>query len=147
MDAGRLHRLARVLRQAALAATAESGDGAVSAAVIAVVEDLAHHHGATVSEVAARTGLAQSQVSTTVADLRTADVITAEVDPSDKRRALLSVVPGVGAHLLTSRAARPIESALRQARPQLITERLARLQVLLDEVADLLLDDPPPSGS
>lgn len=143
MDAGRLHRLARMLRQVALAATAESGDGAVSAAVIAVVEDLAHHHGATVSEIATRTGLAQSQVSTTVAHLRTAGVITAEADPTDKRRALLSVAPGVSAHLLTSRAARPIESAMVQAHPQLTAEQLTRLHALLDQVADLLLDDPP----
>lgn len=144
MDAGRLHRLARVLRQSALAATAERGDGPVSAAVVAVVEDLAHHHGATVSQVAARTGLAQSQVSTTVAHLRAAGVVTAQADPGDKRRALLHVAPGVSADLLTSRAARPIEAALGQAHPHLTSEHLALLHTLLDQVADLLLEDPQP---
>jgi len=144
MDAGQLHRLARVLRQAALAATADSEDGPVSAAVVAVVEDLAHHEGTTVSQIASRTGLAQSQVSTTVADLRAGGIATAEIDAADRRRSLLSLAPGATGHVLTSRAARPVDDdVLREVRPETSPEQLARLRALLQELADLLLDDPP----
>lgn len=70
VNAGQLHQLARRLREIALAATADPGEMLVSAGDVAITEDVAHHPGASVGEIAERTALAQSLVSKTVARMR-----------------------------------------------------------------------------
>ncbi|MGI8696900.1 MAG: MarR family transcriptional regulator [Mycobacteriales bacterium] len=138
MNAGELHRLARTLREIALVATANPGEPPVSAGLLAVVEDVAHNPGASVGKIAARTGLAQSQVSTTVARMRQAGVFTTETDPADGRRNLVSVNPATRANQFGKRAARPIETALltmlRDSRPARLTRITGALDVLLAEL-------------
>ncbi|MFE6828346.1 MarR family winged helix-turn-helix transcriptional regulator [Streptomyces sp. NPDC057690] len=58
-------------------------------AVIVVLGDLVSHPGTTVGEIAARTGLPQSQVSTSVARLEQAGSVDTEPDPADRRRRLI----------------------------------------------------------
>ncbi|MFF7471958.1 MarR family transcriptional regulator [Streptomyces sp. NPDC008092] len=58
--------------------------------VLIVAADLRDHPRTTVTEIAGRTGLAQSQVSHCVARPRSAEAVTAEPDPRDGRRTLLS---------------------------------------------------------
>ncbi|MFK0104582.1 MarR family transcriptional regulator [Streptomyces sp. NPDC091217] len=58
--------------------------------VLIVAADLRDHPRTTVTEIARRTGLAQSQVSNCVARLRGAGAVTTEPDPRDGRRTLLS---------------------------------------------------------
>ena len=114
MDAARLQRLARVLREIAARAAAESGDDRLGPGALAVVEDLARHEATTVGEIARRTGLAQSMVSTTVAGLRESGVVTSEPDPRDRRRVLVTLSAATRSQIL-ARAARPTTGALRQA--------------------------------
>ena len=114
MDAARLQRLARVLRETAARAAAESGDDRLGPGALAVVEDLARHEATTVGEVARRTGLAQSMVSTTVAGLRGSGVLASQPDPHDGRRVLVTLSAATRAQIL-DRAARPTAGALRQA--------------------------------
>jgi DNA-binding MarR family transcriptional regulator len=57
--------------------------------VLTVLSDIVGHPDSSVGEVAARTGLPQSQVSTAVARLRDAGSIETSTDPADRRRLLV----------------------------------------------------------
>jgi DNA-binding MarR family transcriptional regulator len=138
VNAGELHRLARVLRQAATAATANPGEGAVSAGDLAIVEDVAHHRATSIGEIAQRTGLAQSLVSTTVARLRDGGMVDVETDPADRRRVRISVSASAR-KLFAARATRPVDVAIRQAVPGATDAERARVQELLGELARILL--------
>jgi DNA-binding MarR family transcriptional regulator len=139
VDAGQLHKVARLLREVALDATADPGQTPVSAGDIAIAEDITHHEKASVGEIAARTGLAQSLVSRTVAKLHDAGVVVTERDPHDGRRILISIAPDVRTGLFRSRARRPVEPALRSRYPDYSEATIARVVALLTELADILL--------
>ncbi|MER5475808.1 helix-turn-helix domain-containing protein [Streptomyces sp. NPDC002734] len=68
---------------------ATSGTPRSSRSVLVVLGDLLSHPGTTVGEIAARTGLPQSQVSTAVARLEQAGSVDTELDPADRRRRLV----------------------------------------------------------
>jgi DNA-binding MarR family transcriptional regulator len=145
VNAGELHRLARVLREIATAATADPGEPPVSAGDLAIAEDIAHHEGAAIGEIAQRTGLAQSLVSKTVAAMREAGVVATAPDPADGRRMLVRIHPVARADLFRVRAARPIDAAILALRPGLTEVEMSRIEALLDELADHLVRrvDPP----
>lgn len=138
MDVGRLHKLARVLREIALDATADGGEAPVSAGDVAIAEDIAHHERTSVGEIASRTGLAQSLVSRTVAKMDDAGVVISERDPADGRRRLISIAPTVRTGLFRSRARRPVEPSLRARHPHASDTEVARVLGLLQELTDLL---------
>lgn len=141
MDAGQLHKVARLLREVALDATADPGETPVSAGDVAIAEDITHHEKASVGEIAARTGLAQSLVSRTVAKLHDAGVVVTERDPDDGRRVLISIAPSVRTGLFRSRARRPVEPALRSRYPDSSEAEIARVVALLQELADILTSE------
>jgi DNA-binding MarR family transcriptional regulator len=58
-----------------------------------VLLDIAANPGSSISEVTARTGSPQSHVSTSVIRLRDLGAVRTEVDPLDRRRTLVWVVP------------------------------------------------------
>jgi DNA-binding MarR family transcriptional regulator len=135
MNAGRLHRLARLLRDVATAATADPGELPVSAGDLAIIEDVAHHERTSIGQIAQRTGLAQSLVSKTVAAMRDEGILATTTDPSDGRRILVSVEPATRADVFNARAARPIKAALTQLRPRISAADIRRIDELLDELA------------
>lgn len=135
MNAGELHRLARVLREAATVATANPGEPRVSAGVLAIAEDIAEHGASSIGQIAARTGMAQSVVSKTVAALRDAGVLLTRTDPTDRRRLVVSIDPRAGADRFRSRGRRPIGSAIQQLRPAASPSDVRRIVELLDELA------------
>ncbi|MEU7602883.1 helix-turn-helix domain-containing protein [Streptomyces sp. NPDC041003] len=67
----------------------KSGTPGSTRSVLVVLGDLLSHPGTTVGEIAARTGLPQSQVSTAVARLEEAGSVDTEPDPADRRRRLI----------------------------------------------------------
>jgi DNA-binding MarR family transcriptional regulator len=138
VDAGDLHRLARALREVALDATADPGEARVAAGDLAVAEDISHHQPTSVGEIAARTGLAQSLVSRTVAKMQSARVLITSTDPADRRRTLISIAPETRTRMFRSRARRPVEPALRSRYPDASKEDVARAVTLLEELADVL---------
>ncbi len=140
MDAGDLHRLVRTLRRIAVEATT-SPDEAAGVADIEVGEDLFRNAPTTVSQIVQRTGLAQSQVSRTVASMKDAGLVTARPDPTDGRRTVLTLAPGVLEPHGRSRAARGIRDALaahlatsraESAPPELVDAIIADLEHLAD---------------
>ncbi|QXJ23491.1 MarR family transcriptional regulator [Actinomadura graeca] len=58
-------------------------------AVLIVLSDIVMHPDSAVGEIAERTGLPQSQVSTAVARLREAGSVVTTPDPGDRRRSLV----------------------------------------------------------
>jgi DNA-binding MarR family transcriptional regulator len=143
VNAGQLHRLARVLREIAQAATANEGERPVAASTVAIVEDVTDHPQSPITEIARRTGLAQSLVSRTVDRLRAFGVLTAGHDPADGRRTLVSVDPRTRHLDFADRAERPIADAIRQVTAGMSGERLRRIEAALDVLADELLDRSP----
>jgi DNA-binding MarR family transcriptional regulator len=139
VDAGGLHRLSRLLREVATTATADPGEDAVSAGVLAIAEDVAHHEGTSIGEIASRTGLAQSMVSKTVALMRAEGVMATEQDPRDGRRMLVSLAPTTRTDIFESRAGRPVEQALRRVHPDLTDAQAQQVVALLDELARHLI--------
>lgn len=72
--------------------------------VLVALSDLVQHPGTTVGEIAARTGLPQSQVSTAVARLKEAGSIVTAPDPADRRRLLIDRAPEVSDRVREVRA-------------------------------------------
>jgi DNA-binding MarR family transcriptional regulator len=106
--------------------------------VLIVATDIAGHPETAVGEIAARTGLPQSQVSTAIARLKEAGTVITTTDPADRRRALVSQAADVADQLAEVRAA-SVEPALAKALgtddPARVTELARALEQL---VRDLL---------
>ncbi|MFF2043352.1 MarR family winged helix-turn-helix transcriptional regulator [Kitasatospora sp. NPDC058170] len=102
-------------------------------AVVVVMSDIYEHPESAVGEIAARTGLPQSQVSAAVARLREAGSIVTAADPRDRRRLLARQAPEISARRAEVAAA-PIDGALARALgtddPAELAEVLAALEVL-----------------
>jgi DNA-binding MarR family transcriptional regulator len=113
MEAGQVHKLARVLRDLALDATSDPTERRPNAAEALVAADLFEHAPTTVGEIAARTGVVQSQGSTVVAALDDAGVLTRERDPRDARRSLLVIPPAARKTFGTDRGRRSIDDTIR----------------------------------
>jgi DNA-binding MarR family transcriptional regulator len=106
--------------------------------VLIVATDIAGHPETAVGEIAARTGLPQSQVSTAIARLKEAGTVITTTDPADRRRALVSQAADVSDQLAEVRAT-SVEPALTKALgtddPARVTELSRTLEQL---VRDLL---------
>jgi DNA-binding MarR family transcriptional regulator len=134
MTAGELFRLARLLREVALTATRDPDEPPAPPGLVAVADDIAQHDGTTVGEIAARTGLAQSLVSKTVARLRDAGVVSARQDPTDRRRTRITITHAARSQILATRGARTVTRALNARLPSLSAERIAKVEALLDQL-------------
>src|SRR5947209_2570426 len=126
VTAGELFRLARILREVALAAVRDPEEPPAPPGLVAIADDIAHHDGTTIGEIAARTGLAQSLVSKTVARLREAGVVTACVDANDRRRSHITITDTARSQVFAARGARSVTSALQDRFPSLPAKRVPR---------------------
>jgi DNA-binding MarR family transcriptional regulator len=143
MTVGELFRLARLLRDVAIAAAREPDEPPASPGLVNITNDIAHHDGTSVGEVAARTGLAQSLVSKTVARLRDAGVVEVTVDSTDRRRTNITITEPARSRIFATRGARGVTTALHDHLPGLSVERIAEVETLLDQLANALHDTPP----
>jgi DNA-binding MarR family transcriptional regulator len=149
MNAGQLHRLARVLREIAQVATAKDGERPVAASTVAIVEDVTSHPQSPITDIVRRTGLAQSLVSRTVDRLQALGVLEVGHDPADGRRTLVSVDPHTRHVDFADRAERPIADAIRHVVTGVSDEQLRRIEAALENLGDQLLDrsaGPSPAG-
>ena len=129
-------------------ATANEGERPVAASTVAIVEDVTGHPQSPITEIAQRTGLAQSLVSRTVVRLQTRGVLTVGHDPADGRRTLVSVDPQTRHLDFAVRAERPIADAIRQVVAGVSGEQQRRIEAALEVLGDELLDRSagPPSA-
>jgi MarR family 2-MHQ and catechol resistance regulon transcriptional repressor len=135
---GELFRVARLLREVAVEAATDPEEGPPSPGLVAVTDDVAHHDGTTVGEIAARTGLAQSFVSKVIAQLRDGGVIELAVDEADRRRNRISVTQAARREVFADRGSRTVSKALRERVPGLSDAQVARVEAALDLLARAL---------
>ncbi|MCX4981814.1 MarR family winged helix-turn-helix transcriptional regulator [Streptomyces sp. NBC_00572] len=143
MNAAELFLLGRVLMKIGEEALPEppgrEGRYAGSARLVLIVAaDIASHPDSAVGEIAARTGLPQSQVSTAVARLKEAGAVRAVPDPADRRRVLVRSVAERSERVAEVRAA-GIDGALATALGSDDPRRLAEVTEALDLLARALM--------
>ncbi len=147
MNGVELFRLGRALMRIGEASLPEppggfAGHAGSTRAVLIVASDLADGEVSTVGEVAARTGISQSQVSTAVDRLREAGAISVNPDPTDRRRTLIHRTPASTARLAEIRDS-SIADALRADLGSDDPAEVERVLGLLDDLARALLPHPP----
>ncbi|MEU3616274.1 helix-turn-helix domain-containing protein [Streptomyces sp. NPDC006872] len=106
--------------------------------VLIVASDIAAHPDTAVGEIAVRTGLPQSQVSSAVARLKEAGSVQTAPDPADRRRVLVRQAAEVSERVAQVRAA-GIEDALAKALGSDDPRRLREISEALDVLARNLL--------
>ncbi|MBW8487408.1 MarR family transcriptional regulator [Actinomadura parmotrematis] len=134
MNTTELYLLGHRLQKLAEAAIPTEGVGehpTSTRTVLLVAADVREHPGTTVTEIARRTGLVQSQVSNAVARLRGAGGLAAAPDPADRRRTLLRPGPDDAPRVVAAREA-PLGPVLAAA-----TTDPERAAVLLEELVGL----------
>ena len=134
MDGVQLHRLGKRLIDLARQVTTDAGDTVLTAGEIAVLEDVLKHPGSVVTEIQARTGFAQSHVSTSVSRLRERGLLTASPDPEDRRRTRLTLAE-IAHQAIMRRAGRPADETIAEAVGE---EKAERVLGLLRELSALL---------
>ncbi|WP_100840313.1 MarR family winged helix-turn-helix transcriptional regulator [Kitasatospora fiedleri] len=97
--------------------------------------DVAAHPGTTVGEIAARTGLPQSQISTAVARLKEAGAVRTDPDPADRRRTLVRPAERPSARVAAVRATGVEEALAAALGPDAGPERLAEVTAALAVLA------------
>ncbi|WP_426364646.1 MarR family winged helix-turn-helix transcriptional regulator [Streptomyces sp. E-08] len=110
--------------------------------VLIVAGDVAAHPDSAVGEIAARTGLPQSQVSTAVARLKEAGSVRAVPDPADRRRVLVRPAGEASDRVAEVRATR-IEGALAAALGSDDPQRLREVTNALEVLARTLMPESP----
>ncbi|BAJ32656.1 MULTISPECIES: helix-turn-helix domain-containing protein [Kitasatospora] len=143
MDGVRLLRLGKRLTELGRAMVTDHASETLTPGEIAVISDVYQHPGSSVQDIRARTGFAQSHVSTSVARLRERGLLDATADPADGRRTLLSV-SALARGYVRARATRPAEPLLAKALAD--PAQAQRAAELLDELAALLLPTPAPTS-
>jgi DNA-binding MarR family transcriptional regulator len=100
---------------------------------VLVLRDVLAHPGSSVTDIAARTGLAQSIVSKAIARFQDQGMVEVEADPGDGRRTLASVSAG---HLADVRRKGAVlvddvlAAALGESDPAVVAELVRRLESL-----------------
>lgn len=137
MRASELHRLARTLREIALEGTGNVGPDRVNAGQLAVFEDVARNAGASIAEITARTGLAQSLVSRIIHAASYAGALTVTPDERDRRKVRVELSTSTRSAIL-KRASAPLEAAIITHTPHLTPKQRDALQQHLAAAAELL---------
>ncbi|QFZ71892.1 MarR family transcriptional regulator [Streptomyces fagopyri] len=106
--------------------------------VLVVASDIAAHPDTAVGEIAGRTGLPQSQVSSAVARLKEAGSVETAADPSDRRRLLVRQAVEVSERVAQIRAT-GIDEALVAALGSDDPHRMGEVTEALDVLARHLL--------
>ena len=132
--AGELYRLARLLREVALAVVADPDEAPIPLGLVLITDDIARHDGTTITEITARTGLAQSLVSKTVIRLRDAGVVNTQADPTDRRRTRITISTAARSDIFADRGSRTITRALQHRFPELRRKELTAVEAQLDQL-------------
>jgi len=144
MQVGALYLLGRRLAEIAASAMGAPSTSDLSAAERIIVQDLVQNGLSTISDLASRTGFAQSRVSTVVAALRERGLVRTAVSQVDRRRT--EVEPLEATRRLAAESRRSAGPALSAALAQLDPERRREVIAALDDLHRALLGGVPPTG-
>ncbi len=133
VDGVELFLLGRMLMKIGEDALPTGGLGGGHRLVLIVSSDILEHPDSTVGEIATRTGLPQSAVSTAVARLKEAGSVTSTVDPRDRRRTLVRAAAEATPRVAEVRAT-PVDDAVAAA---LADDDPAAVREVLDALATL----------
>ena len=106
-----LHLLGRRLMKIGEGAMRGTDAPAIPSGLRLIVTDIAENAGSSIGEIAARTGLPQSYVSTSVARLRDRTAVETAGDPKDGRRTLVRLTESIPARA-ARRGAASIDGAI-----------------------------------
>jgi DNA-binding MarR family transcriptional regulator len=137
MDGFELFQFGRRLMKLGEQAMPEAGFRQLSAPARAVLFDIVENPGSSISDVTARVGFQQSQVSACVARLREAGAVETIADPLDRRRTLVRLTD----EAMQRANARPpaeIDTALAKAIGSTDPADIQRVKDVLTVLADLL---------
>jgi DNA-binding MarR family transcriptional regulator len=107
-----------------------------------VLADVFAHPGSSISEITARTGMPQSNVSEAVARLREQGTVESFPDPADRRRTLVRVSAQHPRNVMRA-ALVPADAALAAALGDLSPDEAAGIIQTLETLADRLRPDKP----
>ncbi|AUI58895.1 MarR family winged helix-turn-helix transcriptional regulator [Amycolatopsis sp. BJA-103] len=145
MKAGELYLLGKHLMELASHGMRDDADPEVPEIDLVLISVIVEAPDISISELTARTGFAQSHVSTAVAKLREQGALRTRPDPADRRRTLVTPVD----ELITAVAQRQqrdaeqvLAAALAELEPEAdsVADRAARLVKAADELYRLLTD-------
>lgn len=139
MNVAQLAKLNRVLRDVLMLASSEK-DRSVSPGQVAIFEDIYKHSPTTIQDITRRTELAQSFVSKTIARMKQRGVVKVRQSQADKRKSILTFNPELSG-FVQAMSERSIYEALAQYFPDAGEDTIARIDVLLNEVCELLVID------
>jgi DNA-binding MarR family transcriptional regulator len=105
--------------------------------VLVVVGDVRENPGSSVGEIAERTGLPQSAVSTAIARLRETGAVVTTPDPADRRRVLIEPAARISARVAKVRST-SINGALGEALGSDDPDDIAEVVGLLERLATRL---------
>ncbi len=129
--------LGRTLMKIAGDALPRAGLGDLSTTARSVLVDAVGHPDSSVSEITARTGFPQSQVSASVARLVRAGMLRVTADPRDRRRTLVRAHPAAPRQAMDL-ADTPIDAALGAALGTSDPEEIGRVTAMLETLAHRL---------
>ena len=142
MEMTDLYQLGRRLAEIALSDMGANELG-ITPAQFLVLQDLFLNGRSAVGDIAKRTGLAQSRVSTSVRDFATRGWATTTVDPEDGRKTLVELTDDVHKDGMQRRASRADDS-LGSALARTETKERDRLIASLERLHQLLVTDHAP---
>lgn len=138
MNALELFLLGRKLTKLGEEAMPQPGGDQIPLSNRAILLDIFEHPGTTVSNIVARTGLTQSQVSASVAHFRDLGACYVETDPADRRRTLVSGTKEF-ALMARQRASVPIDDTIAKALDIPTPEELSKVLAAIDTLAHQLI--------
>ena len=140
MTLGELYQLARMLRD--ITSTAGSlTHMSVHPSEAMVFEDIVQHPNTTINQVAERTHLAQSRVSTMVNAMVTEGAVTVSTNSQDQRRKTLQASPQLLQDIKAIDSDEAIRQAIHRLYPSLSEHQIVNVTQHLDHIFTLLSAD------
>ena len=140
MTLGELYQLARMLRDITITAGSLT-HMSVHPSEAMVFEDIVQHPNTTINQVAERTHLAQSRVSTMVNAMTTEGAVTVSTDSQDQRRKTLQASPQLLQDIKSINPDEAIRQAIHRLYPSLSEHQIADVTQHLDHIFTLLSAD------